>query len=71
MEEKGILENILSTTEKFISGITSFGKKDTKEELESLTETLKQISSGERSLNSNEAESLLKILIAAAKTDFA
>ncbi|MEJ2103095.1 MAG: AMP-binding protein [Ignavibacteriaceae bacterium] len=71
MEEKGILENILSTTEKFISGITSFGKKDTKEELESLTETLKQISSGERSLNSNEAESLLRILIAAAKPDFA
>ena len=71
MEEKGILENILSTTEKFINGITSFGKKDNKEELESLAKTLEQISSGERSLSSNEAESLLKILIAAAKPDFA
>jgi long-chain acyl-CoA synthetase len=71
MEEKGILENILSSTEKFINGITSLGKKDNKEELDSFVETLRQIPLAKKSLSSDEAESLLKILIAAAKPDFA
>lgn len=71
MEEKGILENILSTTEKLINGITSFGKKDISEKLESLAEILRQIPLVKRSLNSNEAEALLKIFVAVAKPTFA
>jgi len=68
---EGILENIFSITEKFISGLTSFGKKDVSEQLESFAETLKQIPEEKRSLRNDEAEALLKIFIAAAKPAFA
>ncbi len=79
MEEKktsgtvreGILENIFSITEKFILGLTSFGKKDVSEHLESFAETIKQIPEEKRSLRNDEAEALLKIFIAAAKPAFA
>ena len=79
MEEKktqetareGILENIFSITEKFISGLTSFGKKDVSEQLESFAETLKQIPEEKRIWRNDEAEALLKIFIAAAKPAFA
>lgn len=68
---EGILENIFSITEKFITGLTSLGKKDVSEHLESFAETLKQIPLEKRSLNNNEAEALLKIFVAAAQPAFA
>lgn len=79
MEEKrtpikiaeGILDNIFSIADKFITGSTSFGKKDVSEQLESFAETLKQIPEEKRSLRYDEAEALLKIFIAAAKPAFA
>ena len=79
MEEKrtpleiagGILENIFSIAEKFITGLTSFGKKDFSEQLESFAETLKQIPLEKRSLSKEEGEALLKIFIAAAQPSFA
>ena len=79
MEEKrtpleiagGILENIISIAEKFITGLTSFGKKDFSEQLESFAETLKQIPLEKRSLSKEEGEALLKIFIAAAQPSFA
>ncbi len=59
MEEKrtpltmagGILDNIFSIAEKFITGLTSFGKKDISEQLDSFAETLKQIPLEKRSLS--------------------
>ncbi|MGB5531440.1 MAG: GNAT family N-acetyltransferase [Ignavibacteriaceae bacterium] len=71
MDGKDILENILSITEKFISGLTSFGKKDVSEQLNSFAETLKQIPLEKRSLSKEEGEALLKIFIAAAQPSFA
>lgn len=79
MEEKhapikiagGILDNIFSTTEKFITALTSFGKKDISEQLDTFAETLKQIPLEKRSLSKEESEALLKIFIAAAKPAFA
>jgi len=71
MEEKGIFENNLSTTEKLINGITAFGKKDNGKEIESFAETLKQIPLAKKSLSGDEAEALLKVFIAAAQPTFA
>ncbi len=79
MEEKlnplkiagSILDNIFSIADKFITALTSFGKKDLSEQLESFAETLKQIPLEKRSLRSDEAEALMRIFIAAAKPDFA
>ena len=71
MEEKGILENILSVTEGLLTGLTSFGKKDSSEQLYSFVETLKQIPLEKRSLSKEESEALLKIFIAAAQPAFA
>ncbi|NWG29225.1 MAG: hypothetical protein HXY48_11920, partial [Ignavibacteriaceae bacterium] len=79
MEEKrtpltiaeGILDNIISVADKFITGLTSFGKKDISEQLDSFAETLKQIPLEKRSLSKEESEALLKIFIAAAKPAFA
>ena len=79
MEEKrtplnlaeGILDNIFSIADKFITGLTSFGKKDVSEQLDSFAETLKQIPLEKRSLNNDEAEALLRIFIAAAQPSFA
>jgi long-subunit acyl-CoA synthetase (AMP-forming) len=68
---EGILENIFSIAEKFITGLTSIGKRDLSEHLESFAKTLRQIPLEKRSLNSNETESLLKIFIAAAQHAFA
>ena len=71
LKEKNILEDIISIADKFISGITSFGKKDISEQDDSFAETLKQIPIAKKSLSSDEAEALLKIFIAAAKPAFA
>src|SRR4030066_2046009 len=79
MEEKektrylteGILENIFSIAEKFITGLTSFGKKDISEQLDSFAETLKQIPLEKRSLSNDETEALLRIFLAAAQPSFA
>ncbi|HSW55407.1 MAG TPA: GNAT family N-acetyltransferase [Ignavibacteriaceae bacterium] len=79
MEEKrtpikiaeGILDNIFSTAEKFITALTSFGKKDISEQLDTFAETLKQIPLEKRSLSKDESEALLKIFIAAAQPAFA
>ncbi len=79
MEEKrtpftiaeGILDNIISVAEKFITGLTSFGKKDISEQLNTLAETLKQIPQQKRSLSGDESEALLNIFIAAAQPAFA
>ncbi len=46
----GILDNIFSIADKFITGLTSFGKKDISEQLDSFAETLKQIPLEKRSL---------------------
>ncbi len=67
----GILDNIISIADKFIAELTSFGKKDISEQLDSFAETLKQIPLEKRSLRIDEAEALLRICIAAAKPDFA
>ncbi|MFI5237183.1 MAG: AMP-dependent synthetase/ligase, partial [Ignavibacteriales bacterium] len=79
MEEKlnplkiagSILDNIFSIADKFITGLTSFGKKDISEQLDSFAETLRQIPEEKRSLSKEESEALLRIFIAAAKPDFA
>jgi long-chain acyl-CoA synthetase len=79
MEEKrtpltiagGILENIFSIAEKFITALTSLGKKDISEQLDTFAETLKQIPLEKRSLSGDETEALLKIFIAAAQPSFA
>jgi len=79
MEEKrtpleiagGILDNIFSIADKFITGLTSLGKKDISEQLDTFAETLKQIPLEGRSLSNAEAGSLLKIFIAAANPLFA
>ncbi|MCU0344751.1 MAG: AMP-binding protein [Ignavibacterium sp.] len=79
MEEKrtpikiaeGILDNIFSTTEKFVAALTSFGKKDISEQLDAFAETLKQIPLEKRSLSKDESEALLKIFIVAAQPAFA
>ncbi len=79
MEEKltprsiaeGILDNILSVAEKFIAGLTSFGKKDVSEQLESFSETIRQIPQQKRSLSEDESQALLRIFIAAAQPAFA
>ena len=68
---EGILENIISVTEKFISGLTAFGKKDISEQLESFAETLKQIPQEKKNLTEEQAEALLKIFVAASKPEFA
>ncbi len=67
----GILDNIFSIADKFLTGITSFGKKDVSEQLESFAETLKQIPLEKRSLSKEEHDALLKIFIAAAQPSFA
>ncbi len=66
-----ILDNIFSVADKFITGLTSFGKKDVSEQLESLAETLRQIPEEKRSLTKEESDALLRIFIAAAKPAFA
>ncbi len=79
MEEKrtpleiagGILDNIFSIADKFITGLTSYGKKDISEQLETFAETLKQIPLEKRSLSKEESEAVLKIFIAAAQPAFA
>jgi hypothetical protein len=68
---EGILDNIISIADKFITGLTSFGKKDVSEQLESFAETLKQIPLEKRSLSKEEHDALLKIFIAAAQPSFA
>lgn len=68
---EGILDNIISVADKFKSGLTSFGKKDISEQLESFAETLKQIPLEKRSLSKEEHDALLKIFIAAAQPSFA
>ena len=67
---EGILDNIFSIAEKFKTGLTSIGKKDVSEHLESFAETLRQIPLEKRSLNNTEVESLLKIFVAAAQPEF-
>lgn len=67
----GILDNIFSIADKFITGLTSFGKKDISEQLDTFAETLKQIPLERRSLSKEEGEALLKIFIAAAQPSFA
>ena len=75
----GILDNIISIADKFIAGLTSFGKKvehpdfigNIREQLDSFAETLKQIPLEKRSLSSDEAEALHRIFIAAAQPSFA
>ena len=67
----GILDNIISIADKFITGLTSFGKKDISEQLDSFAETLKQIPLEKRGLADEEIEALLRIFIAAGKPDFA
>ncbi len=71
MEEKRILENILSISDKIKTGITSLGKKDISEQLESFAETLKQIPLEKKKLTEERAEDLLKIFVAAAEPEFA
>ena len=66
-----ILDNIFSVADKFITGLTSFGKKDVSEQLDSFAETLKQIPLEKRSLTKEESDALLRIFIAAAKPAFA
>jgi long-subunit acyl-CoA synthetase (AMP-forming)/ribosomal protein S18 acetylase RimI-like enzyme len=68
---EGIFENIISVTEKFISGLTAFGKKDVSEQLESFAEALKQIPQEKKKITEEQADALLKIFVAAAKPDFA
>ncbi|OGU69337.1 MAG: hypothetical protein A2W30_01650, partial [Ignavibacteria bacterium RBG_16_36_9] len=68
---EGILENIFSIADKFITGLTSFGKKDLSEQLESFAETLRQIPLEKRSLSNDETEALLRIFLAAAQPSFA
>ncbi len=57
---EGILDNIFSIADKFITGLTSFGKKDVSEQLDSFAETLKQIPLEKRSLSKEEARSIAK-----------
>jgi len=87
MEEKrtplkiagSILDNIISIADKFISGLTTIGKKmghpdfivDVREQLDRFAETLKQIPQEKRSISKEESDALLRIFIAAAKPDFA
>ena len=71
MENKGILENIFSITEKFVTGLSSLGKKDVSKQLESFAETLKQVPLEKRILSKEESEALLKIFTAAVKPAFA
>ncbi|MCW9065232.1 MAG: hypothetical protein OQJ78_02975, partial [Ignavibacteriaceae bacterium] len=59
----GILDNIISIADKFITGLTSIGKKDISEQLDSFAETLKQIPQEKRSLSDEELEALLRIFI--------
>jgi len=66
-----ILDNIFSIADKFITGLTSFGKKDVSEQLDSFAETLRQIPLEKRSLTKEESDALLRIFIAAAKPAFA
>ncbi|MDZ7625387.1 MAG: hypothetical protein U5J96_13220 [Ignavibacteriaceae bacterium] len=68
---EGILDNIISIADKFMTGLTSFGKKDVSEQLDTFAETLKQIPLEKRSLSGDETEALLKIFIAAAQPAFA
>jgi hypothetical protein len=68
---EGILDNIISIADKFITGLTSFGKKDISEQLESFAETLKHIPLEKRSLSKEEHDALLKIFVAAAQPSFA
>ncbi len=68
---EGILDNIISIADKFITGLTSIGKKDVSEQLDTFAETLKQIPLEKRSLSKDESEALLKIFIAAAQPAFA
>ncbi|MBP1682894.1 MAG: AMP-forming long-chain acyl-CoA synthetase, partial [Ignavibacteriaceae bacterium] len=68
---ENILDNIFSTAEKFITALTSFGKKDVSEQLDTFAETLKQIPLEKRSLSKEEAEALHKIFVAAANPLFA
>ena len=70
-QREGILGNIFSIAEKFISGIAPFGEKDISEQLDSFAETLRQIPLEKRSLRSDEAEALHRIFIAAAQPSFA
>jgi long-subunit acyl-CoA synthetase (AMP-forming)/ribosomal protein S18 acetylase RimI-like enzyme len=70
-QREGILGNIFSIAEKFISGIAPFGEKDISEQLDSFAETLRQIPFEKRSLSSDEAEALHRIFIAAAQPSFA
>ncbi len=75
----GILDNIISIADKFIAGLTSFGKKvehpdfigNVREQLDSFAETLKQIPLEKRNLSKEESEALLRIFIAAGKPNFA
>lgn len=65
----GILDNIFSITDKFISSLASLGKRvelrdslgDISEQLDAFAETLKQIPLAKRSLSVDEAEALHKI----------
>ncbi|MBK9098799.1 MAG: GNAT family N-acetyltransferase [bacterium] len=67
----GILDNIFSITEKFITGLTFFGKRDISEQLDTFAETLKQIPLEKRNLSKDETEALHKIFVAAAQPEFA
>ena len=68
---EGILDNIISIADKFITGLASFGEKDVSEQLDTLAETLKIIPLEKRSLSKDESEALLKIFIVAAQPAFA
>lgn len=67
----GILDNIFSIADRFISALPLFGKRDFSEQLESFASTLKQIPLEKRSLSGEEAEVLHKIFVAAAQPEFA
>jgi long-subunit acyl-CoA synthetase (AMP-forming) len=68
---EGILDNIISIAEKFKTSLTSIGKKDVSEQLESFSETIRQIPQQKRSLSKDEHDALLRIFIAAAQPAFA
>ncbi len=68
---KGILENLIAVAEEFKSTLTSVGKKDLSEQLESFAKTLKQDPLEKKKLSEEQANAILKIFTAAAQPSFA
>ena len=70
MEEKGVLENIISVTEKVLSGLPSLGRKDISKQLQSFSQIIKQFPE-QKKFSKNDFETLHKIFTAIARPEIA